>query len=138
MRFTVGGESFDLAPEQVIAAMKDAPIETIQKHAVEIAGQAFPPKQVFAAVTGRARQSFTTMEAQRVLTRLGFVCRRAGQAENGALAWIATTDIESDPSPQDRIASLEAAVRTMQAAIAGLHTRVNELEASDRGDVRAS
>ncbi len=129
MRFTVGGESFDLTPEQVIAAMKDAPIETIQKHTVEIAGQVFPPKQVFAAVSGRSRQSFTTMEAQRVLTRLGFVCRRAGQTENGALAWVAAADIGSDPSPEGRVASLEAAVGTMQAAIAGLHTRVKKLEA---------
>lgn len=130
MRFTVGGESFDLTREQVIAAMKDASIETIQKHVVEIEGQLFPPKQVFATVTGRARQSFTTMEAQRVLTRLGFVCRRAGQLEGGKTGWVVADDTESGPSPEDRVASLEAAVGTMQAAIAGLHARLSELEAA--------
>jgi hypothetical protein len=128
MKFTVGGELFDLTRQQVITAMKNAPIETIQKHVVEIDGQAFPPKQAFAAVTGRARQSFTTMEAQRVLTRLGFVCRRAGQLEDGTPAWVAADGTGADPSPDDRIASLEAAVGTMQAAIAGLHARLSELE----------
>ena len=115
MKFTVGGESFDLTKEQVIAAMKDAPIEAIQKHVVEIAGQAFPPKQVFGTVTGRARQSFTTMEAQRVLTRLGFVCRR----------------VEDDDvsSIEDRVASIETTVATVEAAVAGLHPRVKVIEA---------
>ena len=32
-------------------------------------------------------------------------------------------------SPENRLAALEAAVGTMQAAIMGLHARVNELEA---------
>jgi hypothetical protein len=129
MRFTVGGESYDLTREQVNAVMKDATVEPIQKHGVEIGGRLFPPKQVFATVTGRARQSFTTMEAQRVLTRLGFVCRRAHDPRDGALASVPTDDASGPvPSDAERIASLEAAVGTLQAAIAGLHTRVNHLE----------
>jgi hypothetical protein len=109
--------------------MKDAPIEPIRKHVVEIGSEAFPPKQVFAAISGRARQSFTTMEAQRVLTRLGFPCRRAGELEDGTLAWI-PTDQGSESDADNRLSSLEAVVGTMQAAIAGLHARVLELEGS--------
>lgn len=128
MKFTVGGETFDLTREQVITAMRNAPIDTIQKHVVEIDGQAFPPKQVFGTVTGRARQSFTTMEAQRVLTRLGFVCRRGGRPEDGTPAWVPADGDEPDATFDDRLASLEAAVGTIQAAVAGLHARLNDLE----------
>ena len=52
--------------------------EPIRQHMVEIDGTAYPPKQVLAEITGWPRQSFTTMEANRVLLRLGFICRRAG------------------------------------------------------------
>src|SRR5205823_1455110 len=106
-------------------------IEPIQKHLVEIDGGVFPPKQVFAAVTGRARQSFTTMEAQRVLTRLGFVCRRDEQLGGGTPEWVAG-DAPADASPNDaqRLATLEATVGTVEAAIAGLHARVSALEAA--------
>ena len=131
MRFTVGGESFDLGREQVIAAIKDVPIEPIQKRVVEIGGDAFPPKQVFAKVTGRPRQSFTTMEAERVLTRLGFVCRPADQWDDVAPTSIPSDGVTATPSrSENRLASLEAAVGTMQAAIAGLHARVRKLEAA--------
>ena len=134
MRFIVGGESFDLTREQVIAAMKDAPVETIQKHVVEIEGQVFPPKQVFAVVTGRARQSFTTMEAQRVLTRLGFVCRRAKDLTYSGAAWVAVdAGADHPPSVEDRLAALNAQrLRTLQAAVAGLHARQRARRLLDR------
>lgn len=127
MKFTVGGEQYELTREDVIAAVKDARIETIHKHVVEIEGEVYPPKQVFALLTERERQSFTTMEAQRVLSRLGFECRRAGSLEDGRQAWIPVDDdpIDSDP---DRLARLEAAVGTLEAAVAGLHARVGALE----------
>ena len=73
MRFVVGGESFELTKEQVVAAMMEKPAEAIQKHLVEVDGRVFPPKQVFATVTGRARQSFTTMEAEREQCPPGFM-----------------------------------------------------------------
>ena len=127
MRFTVGGESFELTREGVIEAMRGAPIEPIRTHIVEIEGEIFPPKQVFATVTGRGRQSFTTMEAQRVLTRLGFTCHRAGRLEDGRPPWVAN---KAQPSSEDRLASIESAIGTIQAAIAGLQRRVNELESA--------
>jgi uncharacterized coiled-coil protein SlyX len=131
MQARVGGVTYDLTQEQVIEAMSNAAAEPIQKHAVDVGGRLFPPKQVFAAVTDRPRQTFTTMEAQRVLSRLGFECRRSEQPSDGKRAEVAAVEPTGSGSRDDaRIAALEAAVATMQAAIAGLHTRVSDLEAA--------
>lgn len=73
----VGGRDFNLTKQEVEARMKGEDPELIQKHMVEVSGQMYPPKQVLAHVTGWARTSFTTLEAQRVLTRIGFVCTEA-------------------------------------------------------------
>jgi hypothetical protein len=127
MRFTVGGEEYDLTKERVISAMRGVPSESIQKYVVEVDGAVFPPKQVFATVTGRVRTSFTTMEAQRVLRRLGFVCREAGRLDDGTAAWVESRG-EDDGGIEERMAALEAALATAQAAIGGLHTRVGLLE----------
>src|SRR4051812_29676743 len=59
--------------------------EGIREHIVEIHHTPYLSKQVLAVVTGWERQSFTTMEAQRVLARLGFICRRAGHMQMGGL-----------------------------------------------------
>lgn len=89
----VGGRDFNLTKQEVETRMSREEPEPIQKHMVEVNGQMFPPKQVLAHVTGWARTSFTTMEAQRVLARIGFTCterpgglmRQAGQVVVGAL-----------------------------------------------------
>jgi hypothetical protein len=73
----VGGRDFNLTKQEVEARMKGEEPELIQKHMVEVNGQMFPPKQVLGHVTGWPRTSFTTMEAQRVLTRIGFDCAEA-------------------------------------------------------------
>jgi hypothetical protein len=73
----VGGRDFNLTKQEVEARMKGEDPELIQKHMVEVNGQMFPPKQVLGHVTGWARTSFTTLEARRVLTRIGFVCAEA-------------------------------------------------------------
>ncbi len=123
MRFTVGGKSFDLTKEQVVNAMKDVPADNVQKHIVEIDGQAFPPKQVFATVTGRERQTFTTMEAQRVLKRLGFACRLAGHLDGGVPTWVLTGGRSGqDATPDKDVRSLDDAVGTTQAGGAGVDT----------------
>lgn len=83
----VGGRDFNLTKEEVEVRMQGEEPELIQKHMVEVNGQMFPPKQVLGHVTGWERTSFTTLDAQRVLTRIGFVCaegpggrvRQAGQ-----------------------------------------------------------
>jgi hypothetical protein len=129
MRFRVGGEDYDLSKERVERTMRDAAPEPIQKHVVEVEGRSYPPKQVFAAVTGRQRTSFTTMEAQRVLRRLGFVCREAGRG--GASPPEAVVPDRGGQDGGDIIArgsALESIVGTVQAAIVGLHARVANLE----------
>jgi hypothetical protein len=73
----VGGRDFNLTKQEVEVRMKGEDPELIQKHMVEVNGQIFPPKQVLGHVTGWERTSFTTMEAQRVLTRIGFDCAEA-------------------------------------------------------------
>lgn len=76
----VGGRDFELTKEEVEVRMRGTDPELIQKYVVEVNGQWYPPKQVLGHATGWPRTSFTTMEAQRVLTRIGFVCSEAGAA----------------------------------------------------------
>lgn len=76
---------------------------------------------MLATVTGWDRQSFTTMEANRVLARLGFHCCRVGHRPDG---------VGQDAlSPADRrLSAVEAALAVAQEAIAGLANRVAQLE----------
>lgn len=74
----VGGREFSLTRDDVEDRLQGVAPERIQKHFVEVNGELFPPKQVLGEVTGWERTSFTTAEAQRVLSRLGFVCGVAG------------------------------------------------------------
>jgi hypothetical protein len=124
MRVTVGGEEYEFTKKQFEDAMRGESAEPIREHVVEMNGTVFPPKQVFATVTGRERQSFTTNEAQRVLTRLGFTCRRAHQGQ-----WIHDTgDHQEEQSIPERLALLEAELKAQSAAIAGFHARLSLLE----------
>lgn len=138
----VGGREFDQSKEDVERAMRGVQPDELRKYLVEVNGQPFPPKQVLAQATGWERQSFTTMEAQRVLNKLGFACREAGTLADGRAAWLPYSG--KGPSPayhlpgapawddgdRDRLVALEAALVTAQEAIAGLAARVRALEAS--------
>jgi hypothetical protein len=127
VRFTVGGESFEFDPEDVERAMRGEVPELHQKYIVEVGGTQFPPKQVFAKISGRNRQSFTTMEAQRVLTRLGFVCREADRPGFVKVRFRPEFLDQPEKATQDDILSSEIA--TMKLAIAELSRRVERLEA---------
>ncbi len=117
----VGGRELDITAKQVVDAMRNVEPEPIRDHLVEIVNTEFPPKQVLATITGWDRQSFTTMEANRVLARLGFHCCRIGHRPDGI--------DQADPSPIDRrVAAVEAALAVAQEAIAGLANRVAKLE----------
>lgn len=132
MRFTVGGRRLDLKKEQVTRAMRGVEPEPIRKHLVEIDGTPFPPKQVLATLTDWSRQSFTTMEAQRVLARLGFVCRRAGEGGDRR-AWILETGRDhGESSIEARLASIERLIQTLHVAIAGLDARLAGIEERQR------
>lgn len=123
---TVGGRSFDWSKEDIERVMRKQRPEPIQKHLVELLGTVFPPKQVIATVTGWQRTTFTTMEAQRVLTQLGFVCRRAGANPAGQPAWV--PDIGEAESSGLTLETLEARLDTTMQALAALRRRVETLE----------
>ena len=76
VRAVVGGREFDLTKDEVIRRMRNVEPEPIREHFVVIGEKPFAPKQALAQVTGWDRQTFTTMEAIRVLTRIGFTCQR--------------------------------------------------------------
>lgn len=74
---TVSGHQYSLDSQGVEAALQGALPEPIQEHFVVINGRRWPPKQVLALVTGLDRADFTTHQARRALTRLGFTAGRA-------------------------------------------------------------
>jgi hypothetical protein len=74
---TVSGHRYDLDSHRVQAALEGVLPEPIREHFVVINGRRWPPKQVLALVTGLDRADFTTHQARRALTRLGFPAARA-------------------------------------------------------------
>jgi hypothetical protein len=74
---TISGHRYDLDPRVVETALRGALPEPIHEHFVVINGRRWPPKQVLAIVTGLDRADFTTHQARRALTRLGFAAGRA-------------------------------------------------------------
>jgi hypothetical protein len=131
MKFTVGGRTLELSAKEVRAKMRDLSPEPIREHVVEVGAKGFPPKQVLAELTGWERQSFTTMEAQRVLSRLGFDCHRAGEGGGGG-GWAAAPGPSGDGPGhlEARVTLLEASVETLLLANAGLKARLETLEGS--------
>jgi len=73
---TVSGRTYDLDSQNVQEALQGALPEPIHEHFVVINGRRWPPKQVLALVTGLDRADFTTHQARRALTRLGFPAGR--------------------------------------------------------------
>lgn len=133
MKFTIGGEEYEFDRDQVERKMKRKDPELIQKHFVELLGTIYPPKQVFAEITGRRRISFTTQEAVRVLAKLGFVCREVGQKTENTIAQIPFLPNEPANSATSaidiRLLAIESVISTAHLAIAELQRRVEALEA---------
>ncbi|HVX69715.1 MAG TPA: hypothetical protein VHA79_08505 [Mycobacteriales bacterium] len=134
-RMIVGGRELDLTMEEVAHKMRGVQPEPIREHIVEMFGTVYPPKQVLATVTGWDRQSFTTMEAQRVLSKVGFICRRAGHRPDGHPAFVLQQegDFEPEPEPnvdEHRLAALESGLAVANQAIANLSARIGALEAA--------
>lgn len=119
-RMVVGGRELNLTANDVLGRMREVEPEPIREHLVEIGDTEFPPKQVLATITGWDRQTFTTMEANRVLTRLGFNCCRIGYQPDAAG--------REEPSVARRLSAMESALAVAQEAIAGLANRVAKLE----------
>lgn len=83
---TVSGHRYSLESHEVEAVLQAALPEPIHEHFVVINGRRWPPKQVLALITGLDRADFTTHQARRALTRLGFTAGRAAgsRAQNPA------------------------------------------------------
>jgi len=124
----VGGRPLELRASEVAERMRGEDPESIREHFVEVAGSAFPPKQVLAAVTGWDRTTFTTMEARRVLTRLGFVCLRARSQSARQPVLPPDTGGQVLPSVSQRLADLESGLTVAQEAIASLTRRMAALD----------
>lgn len=125
-RTIVGGRPFDFDKDAIERKMRDVQPEPIREHLVEAGGTVYPPKQVFAVVTGWARTSYTTMEAQRALTRAGMVCRRAA-AGTTALIPEDADEAVVDSDAGDRLLDLEMDLRATRRALEQLAQRVDQL-----------
>jgi hypothetical protein len=77
---TVSGHKYQLDRHSVESALKGVLPEPIHEHFIVINGRRWPPKQVLALVTGLDRADFTTHQARRALTRLGFPAARAASS----------------------------------------------------------
>jgi hypothetical protein len=123
----VGGREREITKEEVIRKMRGVDPEPTREHLVEIAGTAYPPKQVLETVTDWDRRSFTSLEAVRVLSRVGFVCRRASEDQPEPVPVAAGNQAAGI---ERRLSELEAALAVAQEAIARLANRVTTLEAA--------
>lgn len=124
----VGGRQFDWTRQQVQAALRNVEPESPRKHVVEVGDKQFPPKQALAVVTGWERQSFTTLEAQRVLSKLGFPCHLAGTRYSRETAFVDPDAVRASGTAAARLDAVEAALSTAQEALASLRRRVSDLE----------
>ena len=76
-RFTVSGQQFELEATGVEGCLVGVLPDPVYEHYVVVRGRRFPPKQVLSCATGLDRADFTTHQARRILTRLGFVAARS-------------------------------------------------------------
>jgi hypothetical protein len=127
VKAVVGGRDFEFERDDVVCRMRGVAPEPIREHLVEVDDDLYPPKQVVATLTGWPRTSFTTMEAQRVLTKLGFRCRRAGASGDTT---VVVADRDVGHSVEARVSGLETAVEVVQAALADVVRRLRVLDAA--------
>jgi len=70
--FKLRGRHFELDPADVEARLRKVEPKPLAKYQVRIAGQAYPPKQVLSVAIGQPLVNFTTMDAARILKKIGF------------------------------------------------------------------
>ena len=77
---TIAKRRFELRADRIERALRQTLPEPIKSHYVVIGRRRYPPKQAISLVTGLDRADFTTHQARRILTGLGFPAgRRPGQ-----------------------------------------------------------
>lgn len=77
--FRLAGENYNVSPSEVEERMRGVSARPLGKYRVRVGGVDYPPKQVIAVALGRDLISFTTMDASRILTALGFEVSRTGE-----------------------------------------------------------
>ena len=83
--FVLNGKKYSFTSAKVIEVMRNQTPRRIEKYQVSVDGRQFPPKQVLERLTGVEPINFTTMDAQRILNRLGYrseVSTRDGRTES--------------------------------------------------------
>jgi hypothetical protein len=108
---TVSGHRFRLDDRTVMRALAGTLPEPIRDHFVVVGGRRWPPKQVIALATGLDRADFTTHQARRILTRLGFSAGRlhetSGRGRAGHSPTLgAKSPGEESPSEASRLAEV--------------------------------
>jgi hypothetical protein len=83
-RFTVSGQQFELERTRVEGCLLGVLPDPVYEHYVVVRGRRFPPKQVLSCATGLDRADFTTHQARRILTRLGFAAARTHRRDREA------------------------------------------------------
>jgi hypothetical protein len=73
---TIAKQRFELRRDRVERVLRPILPEPITSHYVVIGQRRYPPKQAISLVTGLDRADFTTHQARRILTGLGFSAGR--------------------------------------------------------------
>lgn len=72
IRITIRGKQYEMDRENIIKAMKDKEPKPIRSYYVEVEGVGYPIKQVAQSVLNIHPIAFTSMDAYRLLDKLGF------------------------------------------------------------------
>jgi len=72
MEFILRGKAFEINAMDIEAKLKDVEPEDRSKYLVQVNGKFYPIKQVISRVTGLPPIGFTSQDAFRILSRLGF------------------------------------------------------------------
>ena len=106
-RVKIAGRPFVLRSGDVVRAVREIDPEPIKSHYVVVDSRRFPPKQVVSEVTGLDRADFTTHQARRTLTRLGFPAgRRTSGRMNGGNRQVRRADVRHEERLADRLRPL--------------------------------
>jgi len=72
MKFTIRGKSYVIEKKDIVERMKGKEPGDIDKYYVVLEGKKYPIKQVIEVVCGIPLIGFTSMDAYRILEKLGF------------------------------------------------------------------
>jgi hypothetical protein len=80
--FILNGKRYNLSRTQLEKAAQSQPPRRIDKYQVSVGDMLYPPKQLVELLTNEQPINFTTMDAQRILKKLGYETKIADQGRN--------------------------------------------------------